>query len=79
LTEQQKEKRKPSEFRRCHQLMRRLVDVAVEEFPDVTPPRMIFVLEWIKHRYMVEIEEMLCEQAAPVKPEPQATPIVCKI
>jgi hypothetical protein len=80
LSDQQKEKRKPSEFQRCHQLMRRLVDVAVEEFPDVTPPRMIFVLEWIKHRYMVEIEDMLAEHAEPArKPEPQATPIVCKI
>jgi hypothetical protein len=74
----QQEKPKRSEFQRCHQLMERIVDVAVEEFPDVSPARFIFVLEWIKHRYLVEIEGMA--RGAPARqPEPQATPIVCKI
>jgi hypothetical protein len=77
LAEQQKEKPKLSEFQRCHQLMERIVDVAVEEFPDISPARFIFVLEWIKHRYLAEIEDMA--RGAPVQPEPQATPIVCKI
>jgi hypothetical protein len=80
LAEQQKEKPKLSEFQRCHQLMERIVDVAVEEFPDISPARFIFVLEWIKHRYLAEIEDMARgAPAAPVQPEPQATPIVCKI
>jgi hypothetical protein len=74
----QQEKPKLSEFQRCHQLMERIVDVAVEEFPDISPARFIFVLEWIKHRYLVEIEGM-ARGASARQPEPQATPIVCKI
>jgi hypothetical protein len=74
----QQEKPKRSEFKRCHQLMERIVDVAVEEFPDVSPARLIFVLEWIRHRYMVEIEDMV--RGAPARQQaPRAAPIVCKI
>jgi hypothetical protein len=74
----QQEKPKRSEFQRCHQLMERIVDVAVEEFPDISPARFIFVLEWVKFRYMTEIEGMA--RGVPARQKaPQAAPIVCKI
>jgi hypothetical protein len=77
---EQTEKPKPNEAERCQQMMIRLVDVAVEEFPDISPPRFLFVLEWIKHRYLVEIEEIARTPRPDPAPEPvKAAPVVCKI
>jgi hypothetical protein len=59
--------------------MNRIVDVAVEEFPEISPPRLVFVLEWVKHRYMVEIDDISNSPRPPAKPEVKAAPIVCKI
>jgi hypothetical protein len=53
---EQTERPRPSEAQRCHQLMGRILDVVADEFPDVSQPQFIFVLGWIQHRYMVEIE-----------------------
>jgi hypothetical protein len=73
------QKPRPSEAQRCHQLMNRIIDVVCDECPDISPPRLIFVLEWVKHRYMVEIEE-IARTPPPAQPEPvKAAPIVCKI
>jgi hypothetical protein len=79
---EQTEKPRPGEAMRCHRLMDRILDVVADEFPDISPPRFIFVLEWIKHRYLVEIEDIVRSQRPPSPEQPEevkAAPIVCKI
>jgi hypothetical protein len=77
---EQTEKPKFDEPQRCRQLMTRIIDIAMDEFPDVSPPRIVFVLEWVKHRYLVAIEDIVRHPHTPAQqPEVNAAPpMVCK-
>ena len=48
---------------RCHQAMARVMQVLSEEFADLGPPEMVFLLSWMQHRYLDEVEVIVRERS----------------
>jgi hypothetical protein len=56
---------------RCFAAMSRVWQVLSEEFHDLGPPEFVFILNWLQHRYLTEVDAIAYEQSQP-RPQPDS-------
>jgi len=59
------EEQKVTRGERCDEVMNRVMQVLTEEYQDLGPPETAFLLNWLQHRYLNEVDEIVHERSQP--------------
>jgi hypothetical protein len=62
-TEEQEAAR--ADLERCYRYMDRIIDIAQHEFPNLSPPEIVFVLSLLQWRYHDHIERLVARSRFP--------------
>jgi len=59
------EAKKATRGERCYMAMNRVMQMLREEYEDLAPPEIVFVLSWLQHRYLTQVDSIVHERPQP--------------